>query len=412
MSYLSIDATNHNIPALSLTSLGHFINDGSVFFFPVIADILVEDRTFSAFYISLLYLLFYLTATLFSFLVGGIANRYGHQGILISAGLILMGIGFLGFFPVVSGSGGVLGLALAALASVSYGAGSAFYHPMGAAIIQNRFRKNEVGKVLGMNGSAGSVGRALYPSLLFVIAAILSISYSLIVFAIFAIIAAVIIGIGLHDSIINTSGTATGEKRVSAREALTASVLLLGIITFVKTFASYGIVSWIPVYVSNIKGLGLTVSLGYVLTSMFIAAIIGQPIFGILADRYDKRYVMALSSIGTAVSISLYLVTGGALGIVFLIIFGFFTFSAFPLLFALISEYVSRGGSSMANAFVWGFGNQAGMALGPFFVGILIFNAYSHLAFMFYIMAILVVVSAALLMLLPKPKKKVQMPLF
>jgi MFS family permease len=245
-----------------------------------------------------------------------------------------------------------------------------------------------------------------------VIAAILSISYSLIVFAIFAIIAAMIIGIGLHDSIINTSGTATGEKRVSAREALTASVLLLGIITFVKTFASYGIVSWIPVYVSNIKGLGLTVSLGYVLTSMFIAAIIGQPIFGILADRYDKRYVMALSSIGTAVSISLYLVTSGALGIVFLIIFGFFTFSAFPLLFALISEYVSRGGSSMANAFVWGFGNQAGMALGPFFVGILIFNTYSHLAFMFYIMAILVVVSAALLMLLPKPKKKVQMPLF
>jgi MFS family permease len=71
---------------------------------------------------------------------------------------------------------------------------------------------------------------------------------------------------------------------------------------------------------------------------MYAAAIIGQPIFGLLVDKFDKRLILGIRSAGSALSILGYLFTAGIVETILLLLFGFFTFSAFLLLVSLASD--------------------------------------------------------------------------
>jgi MFS family permease len=147
---------------------------------------------------------------------------------------------------------------------------------------------------------------------------------------------------------------------------------------------------------------------------MYSAAVIGQPFFGLLVDRLDKRWVLAFSSLGSAISILAYLAVSGAgwAGEGWLFAFGFFTFSGFPLLLSLVSDYVPRRSSSLANALVWGFGSTAGGALGPVLVGAFVGGDYSRLGLAFALAAGAALVSAVATALLPRPAHVSRMAAF
>ncbi len=399
-----------------MTSLGHFVNDGTVFFFPLLVDILVRVNSLSPVFVTLLLGIFYSAASLFSVMVGRISEVWDHKGFLIGTGLTLMALGILGFYRVITGSLGSALPYIAGLSALSAGIGSSFYHPLGGAILQGTFSPRSRGKALGINGSMGSVGRAVYPSLLYGFAALLTLDFSFVVFAIIAVISAFFIAIFLRGSG-PANGPAVGHPKQNkhmkgGRGILTYSIIMLSVVTFIRSTASQGIASWIPSYLSNVKDLGISSILGYSITLMFVAAIVGQPIFGYFADRMDKRILLAVSSFGTAAATLAYVNSTGIESLVFLVIFGFFTFSGFPLLFSLISEYVPRGDSSMANSVVWGLGNQGGMALGPIIVGLIVVNDYSRLPFTFVIMVAITVAAGLLVFALPRPAGKTKMSMF
>ena len=393
------------IRGLAFTSLAHFINDGIVFFVPLIADIFANQRAVSPLELTVMFVIFYGSASILSAYVGRLADRTGGAGHLIGIGIMLLSLGMFTYFVTLSYATGFLFYALLMLSAFIAGFGSAFYHPLGASVLQDSFSDAQRGRALGINGAFGSIGRALYPSLFFFVAIFFSTSGSLALFGAIGVLASVGILLGLGDQKMRRQSDPTSLRPTTrARDALTSGIIMLTLVSFVRSTATSGITSWIPIFISTQKGLGVSGALGLTLTVMYATAIVGQPFFGWLLDRFDRRIILATSSAGSGLSILAYLYTNGMMELLMLALFGLFTFAAFPLFLALASNYEPKGSSSLANALVWGIGTSGGSVLGPLITGSLVLTNYQHLGFAFEVMAAAIMVSAAGTLLLPRVK--------
>ncbi len=474
--------------SLVLTSLAHFTNDGTVFFVPVIAAIVASHRSVPPIVITVLFLVFYGSSTVLSLFVGRLSDRLGRPASLMGVGLGILSAGLLGFYlALAETSGDALVVALLVAAFLT-GAGSSFYHPLGASVLQATFRDRSMGTAMGINGAMGSLGRALYPSLYFVAAAVIAGYGSIVLFALVGFAAGLAIWFGVQvpasartarhatppgamagpdaapatsaapamgtpavgdkpatgtvqtmgtpSAAVNTPapgttpaagtpamGTSASERPPVARagaapatrssNTLTRGILILTAVAFLRSSATQGIASWIPTYLATQRGLGVSGNLGLAVTIMYAAAIIGQPTFGLLVDRFDKRAMLALSSAGGAVTTIGYLAMGsGWIGEVWLFAFGFFVFSGFPLLLSMVGDYVPRGETSLANALVWGVGSTAGGAVGPLVAGALTGGDYGRLGFAFVVLAGAALVSAAATALVPRAARPARMRAF
>lgn len=396
---------------LGVTSLAHFLNDGVVFFIPVIGDLLAQGHHVSTVLITAMLTIFYITSAGFGIVVGLVADALGRRGSMIALGIATLGVSLLGFYAALSLTGvpsDVLVLVAAAVAGV----GSSFYHPLGGSLLQLGFPESSRGRALGINGAFGSLGRALYPALFFVIAAMgISKPATAIVFAVLSLLAAVIVLVGLRPesaapaprrSAAPAPGTVPADPagdppadRAAARPAstplrslLSRSVIALTSIAFFRSLAFIGIVAWIPIYLTTQRHAGISTGLGIAVTAMYAGGIIGQPLFGLLADRFDKRIVLAADSLGSALGIFWFLTTSGhgATALLALAVFGLFTFSGFPLLMSLVADYVPKSASTTGNALVWGIGSTGGQALGPLAASLLMAGSESNLGVAFAIL--------------------------
>ncbi|MEM0320839.1 MAG: MFS transporter [Thermoprotei archaeon] len=398
---VEIEVDTHRIRDLTLTSLAHFINDGTNIFIPLIMDYISLDKSVSPIWITLLLTIYYLTSTLLSTLVGRLADRSGRPGTLISLGLALLSIGLLGFYYAIQGLHGTPQLLLAAISSATSGLGSAFYHPLGATILSLSFGEEKKGRALGVNGAMGSLGRTLYPSLFFVLAAFFTKPGTFAFFGLVGLAAAFTIFAGFRgegSTAAKDNGSATG----NIRSTLTRGIVLLSIIGFLRSIATQGVVSWIPIYFTHDKGLGFNSILGVSLTLMYAAGIVGQLVFGLMVERFEKRGVLAIAFLGSALSLLGFLLSGGYISAAFLFFFGFFTFSGFPLFLSLAGDYAPRGSSSVGNALVWGVGISGGNVLAPIVAAAISAGNYSLLGEAFLWLAVMNIVITPLLLLLPK----------
>lgn len=398
--------------SLAFTSLAHFTNDGTVFFVPVIAAILAARHGVSPLVVTLLFLVFYTSSAVLSPFVGRLADRLGSPASLMGLGLGILSAGLFGFYLALSETSGTLQVAALLLAALLTGSGSAFYHPLGASVLQATFREGSMGVALGVNGAMGSLGRALYPSLYFVAAAAIAGYGPVALFALLGLVAALVVWRGVRvPAGVRTAAAAPPVSRSS--EAVTRGIIALTAVAFLRSAATQGIASWIPAYLATQRGLGVSADLGLTLTVMYAAAVIGQPIFGILVDRFEKRAVLAISSAGATVSILGYLAApAGPVGLAWLFVFGFVVFSGFPLLLSMAADYVPRGSSSLGNALVWGIGVGVGGAIGPVLTGVLIGNDYGRLGFTFAVLAGAALLSALATALIPRAVRKGHMPAF
>ena len=457
--------------SLVLTSLAHFTNDGTVFFVPVIAAIVASHRSVPPIVVTVLFLVFYTSSTVLSLFVGRLSDRLGRPASLMGIGLGILSVGLLGFYLALAETSGTELVVALLVAAFLTGAGSSFYHPLGASVLQATFRDRSMGTAMGINGAMGSLGRALYPSLYFVAGAVIAGYGSIVVFALVGFAAGLAIWFGVQVPAsarparqAAPSGAATGPNAAAAAgsapaqaggpvagegiltagtapaqpgergpmtgtapaqagagspgaarssNTLTRGILILTAVAFLRSSATQGIASWIPTYLATQKGLGVSGNLGLAVTIMYAAAIIGQPTFGLMVDRFDKRAVLALSSAGGAVTTIGYLAMGsGWIGEVWLFAFGFFVFSGFPLLLSMVGDYVPRGETSLANALVWGIGSTAGGAVGPLVAGALTGGDYARLGFAFTVLAAAALVSAAATALVPKAARPARMRAF
>ncbi len=399
---------------LAVTSLGHFVNDGTGFFVPVIAAILASGHGISPLEITVMLVVYYASSSLLSLYVGRWSDRSGRPLALMALGLVLLGSGMGGFYVSLAFLSGTTGFAGAALASFIVGFGTSFYHPLGASLLQGSFEKKDLGTALGINGAMGSVGRAIYPALFFAVGLALTQDSSLLVFAVVGLFASLIVAQhGRHGS----EGPALQSKdpgaAPSARTALTLGIVVLTVVAFVRSAANLGIVAFLPTYMQYVRPLWPGAPLGVEVTIMYVGGIVGQPVFGLLAGRFDIRALLALTSVGSALSTLGFLAISGVSAIVLLLLIGFFTFSAFPLLMSLSAEHVDRHSTSLANSLVFGLGTGVGGVIGPLVVGALSANRFTDLTTGFYAMVALGLVAAVAVAAIPRAGgKAAKVPLF
>lgn len=375
---------NNRARSLAATSLAHFVNDGGQYVFITLYPTLFPSSTqFAYVYIGALAAVQSLFSVAASPFVGRSADASGKYDFLLFIGLSLLGLGILGFaISVLFTRGFYLFLFLIPFSAIA-GVGSAFYHPLGATVLTETWDLTSLGRAMGINGSLGSVGRAIFPLIVailvvyFTIPSVLTLTilYVGIAFAVYRMLRTV------HFGRIRTAGTAIkkgGEQEGRLRKPsitinrLIPLILPLTIVSFMKGFFSFGVVNFVAVYVEHIIGINFSVELGLVLTLVLAMPIVGQPIFGYVADMFGRRLALGISIGGSGLAILVLLATSNLyLQIACLALFGFFVFTGFPLLMPLASGAVPPEAATLSNSIVWGLGNAGGGAVGPLLIGIL-----------------------------------------
>ncbi len=398
---------------LVLTSIGHFVNDGTVFFVPVVATLLASGRAASPLEITAMLVVYYAASSLLGLYVGHWADRSGRPLELMALGLAILGLGMGGFYVALVLVSGAAGFAAAIIAALVVGFGSSFYHPLGASLLQAGFDRRQLGTALGINGAIGSVGRALYPTLFFLIGLLITDNSAVLAFAALGVAASAVVassGPGRRPANPPSAGT---RGAPAARQAFTLGIVTLAAVAFVRSAATFGVVAFLPTYLQLVRPLWPGAPLGVEVTILYLGGILGQPFFGALASRIDIRLLLSVTSLGSALSTLGFLVVGGAPAVAFLFLTGFFTFSAFPLLMSLSAEYVDPRSTSLANSLVFGLGSGGGMAIGPLIVGLIIANEYAHLPLGFAAMIVLGVAAAVAVLVIPRSgTQRSRMPLF
>jgi MFS family permease len=351
-----------------------------------------------------MFLIYYGSGAVLSSCVGRLADKTRSPGSLIGVGTMLMSVSLLGYFVTLSYTTGIIFLFSMMFFSFLAGFGSGFFHPLVASVLRFSFDSSHRGRVLGINGAVGGIGRTLYPSLFFLLAIFFT-TYGSLAFLGFAgagVSIIILLGLGSGSQstqiIRNRSFHSTGK----IRDALTTGIVTLTLVALVSSVAAGGIASWIPIYISKQKGFGLSGALGLALTAMAAGSIVGQPFFGWLQERFDARLILGISFAGTGLSILGYLIINGIFALVMFALFGFFTYAAFPLLFSLSSIYVSEESSSLGNAIVWGLGLSGGNVIGPLIIGTFLIAGYGGLGLAFEFMAVTLLISAVGAVFLPK----------
>ncbi len=150
--------------------------------------------------------------------------------------------------------------------------------------------------------------------------------------------------------------------------AILNSILALTIASFMKGIFSFGIVSFTPEYLQRVSGITSFRS-GLAFSLILRLPVLGQPLFGSIADRFGRRLALGITTVGSGLVILLVLYTSNIyLQLALFSVFAFFTFTQFPLLMPLASGVVPKEAATLSNSIVWGIGNAGGSAIGPFLV--------------------------------------------
>lgn len=347
--------------ALTAAVLAHFTNDGNTILFSVLI----------AYYLTIhLSLAFLGAAAALSNLVSGLvaerigfrADRSGRRGRMMAMGICLLG----GACLIFSLSFSIPGYAPAVIlpGATMLGVGLAFYHPLGGSIIAFAVKGKALSRHMGINGSFGSAGRALFPALIVILIPLLGAPVGLLALG----VAFSAIGVAIYWLSRSFDKFMVSERRrqPASRTSLKPYrrfVFALTAIFMVNGIFSSGITTYITAYFGEVYG---SISTGgLVNTLVLLTPIFGQPIQGYLADRIGGRRTLQINVIGSALVFALFLYSHDVvLQIVSLAALAFFVYTGFPVIIAYATLMTPRESITRINAIVWGFGSTIGNALG------------------------------------------------
>jgi FSR family fosmidomycin resistance protein-like MFS transporter len=389
------------------TSIGHFLNDGANNLFPAVYPVLLKSYNVSLEFIGILAALYSLSSLVASPFIGRRSDYNESYLRLIPLGLIVVAFGIIGFaLSTVFFSGNLLYAGLVLFTLVA-GFGSSFYHPIAAAILNETWTLQTRGRAMGINGSMGGVGTLAFPIItvgLIVLYGVKSLTLLGIVFMLLAI---------TIYSIMRTVAAPERSKNVQTKvssgvplKIVLSSILALTLAGFFRSLMTQGVLNFLPTYLNTVSKIPYQY-VGSVQVAYALFAIIGQPLFGSLADRYGRKAMIAVTLLGCIGSVFLlsmsstnFWLTEFSLGL-----FGLFSYTGFPLFLGLTGLIAPKGGITLANSIVWGFGMIGGGTLGPVLVGILSEPAYlGSLNQTFLLLSGIGAISLVFVPFIPKPK--------
>ena len=358
---------NRGIRSLIFTSMGHFSNDGNFLLFPVLITYYSLIPGISLILLGAVAIIYNALSGVLSTPIGRFADRTERDALLLAVGIGINGLSVGAFaIPFLDHA---LTLPAIIVGSVLLGLGQAFYHPIGATIITESFEKKSATRMLGINGSFGSLGRAVFPTVIVAVMLLVGDADGLFLIMLYLLIFALIIYAGLRN--FRRSGNKP-KKEKSGSTAESKSIVkkysrflyILTMVVFIRAMFLTGTITFIPTFLTNVYH-SRTIAVAIV-TISFVTAIFGQPYFGSLTARYGGRKIVSFTTVvsGIAFASFIYFATNIILSGISFAIFAFVTYSGFPVLLGYVGQVVPREISTTSNALVWGLGNTLGGAVG------------------------------------------------
>ncbi len=407
--------------ALFLTSLTHFVNDGAAMVPLSIFPLLLSAFGLTAPELGVVAAMWNITSVIGSPAVGYLSDRSRRNTVLLTSGLAMIALGIVGIgWSVTTGSIRdllPLGLypALILFTAIS-GLGSSVCHPVGGTVLSQVYPASRIGRALGLNGALGSLGRALYPTVVVVLITLLNLPYGVIVLGLFGLLPVALFGLFPIDTR-PENRSRVSQKPVQSLDtrqrdpvrssfvnrSARISVLVLTTIAFLRGAFGQGIVAFLSVFVVEVQKYSFSFGVGVIVMVSIVLSVPGQVIFGQFSDLHRKGSLV-VNTAGQALAILLYLFTlsNAILSIAFLALFGFFTYSSYPVLLSSVPDAVPTEFLSLSNAIVWGVGLLGGNAVGPLIVGLFVGNNLSLLPTIFFILAVVSGLSTGLVAFLPR----------
>lgn len=348
--------------------MAHFVNDGLSGVLPLTYQPLVTLYGVSVQIISILTFLQNAFSIVASPLIGRRSDETGSYSRMIALGLIVLAVGVAGYAVSELFSTGTDLITLLVLSTVLVGVGGSFYHPLGGTVLRAQWGVGELGRAMGINGSAGSIGRIVMP-----LAATILITEFLLPSV--SLLAGLSLG-GVLISLIILRNLRFANHRSEAQKSLlpdwklTRRLLPLTIVSFSRGLFT-GVLPFIPLYLSTIDNFSPFVT-GLLYSATLGVGIVSQLLFGFMQDRFGPKFSLAFSNLGGVVVLFIFAITSNPIiAIPSLVLFGLFSYSAFPLLLGLVYTMTEFDEMTSAGSIVWGIGMTGGSAITPLLIGAL-----------------------------------------
>ena len=399
---------NRGIRSLIFTSMGHFSNDGNFLLFPVLITYYSLIPGISLILLGAIAIIYNALSGLLSTPIGRFADRIDRDAFLLALGIGINGISVGAFaIPFVDSS---LTVPSIIVGSVLLGLGQSFYHPIGATIITESFERKAATRMLGINGSFGSIGRAVFPTIIVAVMLLIGDADGLFLIMFYLLIFALVIYAGLRkfrrnpDRPNKEKSRSTAESKSTVRK-YSKFLYILTIVVFIRAMFLSGTITFVPTFLTSVYQ-SRTIAVAIV-TISFVTAVFGQPYFGSLTTRYGGRKIVTFTTIISGISFAffLYYATNIILSGISFAIFAFVTYSGFPVLLGYVGQVVPREISTTSNALVWGFGNTLGGA-----VGIAVIDGFKVFVSLYYSLTLMLIFALAAIIMLPLIPKRGPLP--
>ena len=386
--------------ALLFTSLTHFANDGNFLLFSILIVFFAKLPGVSLAFLGVNAIIYNVIYGVISLPIGKFADRLNNDRFLLSLGIALEGLAafFFGFVFIYTGYYAVFII----LGSIALGSGQAFYHPIGASVLSFVYESRDLGKILGINGAFGSLGRALMPSVITFLLLFFGGFKGMEVIAVYVWILSMVIYFGMSGFVRPFKKQKKIKKNISLPKDIKKNLYLALLPIFLKGAFIMGTVTFIAEYIDKITGSAAFT--GIILTVSFIPAILGQPLFGYITTIKGGRFTIAITSFFSFLAFLLFLSTGNIIILTFAYaVLAFLIFTGFSVLLDYTYQLVPKEYYSTAYSLVWGIGNILGGAFGIALMTY--FLTFTSIVTSMYYMAIVLFISMLFLPLLPNPKK-------
>jgi MFS transporter, FSR family, fosmidomycin resistance protein len=348
------------------TSVAHLINDGLGGVLPLMYPFFVSSYQLTDLAVSVLSSLQSVFTIVVSPFIGRRLDASGDFARMMAAGLAIFAIGAGGYALGGLFSTGTTLVILLLPFTVMIGVGSAFYHPIGATILRSKWKVTNLGRAMGINGSAGSIGRIGMP----LTAAVLISEFtlpSLGIIAAFSFVGAFVALAFLRGMEFRGSGQ---RAQTTMKGNLARRMFPLTVVSFSRGLFT-GVLPLIPLYLIQVDRFS-TFQADTLFALTLGVGIASQLLFGWMHDRVGPRIALAISNLGGVMVLFVFsLTTDPTLVVVSLLLFGLFSYSAFPLLLGLVHLLTDFDEMTSASSIVWGIGNSGGSAVAPLLIGAL-----------------------------------------
>ncbi len=392
-----------NFKEVWLISLGHGLTHWYPATFYLLLPIIGKELGLSYTEIGFIMTVQYAAGAITNVPGGILVDAVGYKGRLMAISLFWIGFPYL--LMAFTSSYWML---LACM--VLIGMGNNLWHPAAISTLGQRFPARK-GFALSFHGMGGNLGEALAPLLIGALLAAYSWRTVVVANLIPGVVMAVAILLYLGSMNLDAG---SGRKHTGKTWTLAGylaevkplfadrALMLIAFCSFFRTAAQSALLTFLPLYLANTMGYS-PAGVGFALFLLQAVAFASAPLAGYASDRLNRKSVMSVALLMTAVVIVLMALAGNSSWVIFLIaMLGFFMYATRPVIqaWSLESAPAALGGTVVGIM----FGLQAvGGAISPL-AGGLIADRYG-LAGTFYFLAALIVMANVLIVFVPeKPK--------